>query len=159
MLLLLGVPNNLALNIRDCLSVSFGGDTLSRRSLLSGVYARGSKRSHPGVCTGNEPGFLKTNFWIFRAVHDISRTFDFLTPLKPPWDPRVVGWVKFFLAENESHIWAIPLSNQSLLTLFRTTHLRFGSNFAYKFTSMREATVPNFRKIVKYFSSYSPPKN
>ena len=29
-------------------SVSFGGDTKSRRSLLSGVYARGSKRSHTG---------------------------------------------------------------------------------------------------------------
>ena len=28
------------------LPVSFGGDTKSRRSLLSGVYARGSKRSH-----------------------------------------------------------------------------------------------------------------
>ena len=27
-------------------TVSFGGDTKSRRSLLSGVYARGSKRSH-----------------------------------------------------------------------------------------------------------------
>ena len=37
---------NLALNIRDCLSLSFGGDTKSRWSLLSGVYARGSKRSH-----------------------------------------------------------------------------------------------------------------
>ena len=30
------------------LPVSFGGDTKSRRSLLSGVYARGSKRSHTG---------------------------------------------------------------------------------------------------------------
>ena len=38
----------LALNNRDCLSVPFGGDTKSRRSLLSGVYARGSKRSHTG---------------------------------------------------------------------------------------------------------------
>ena len=28
------------------LPLSFGGDTKSRRSLLSGVYARGSKRSH-----------------------------------------------------------------------------------------------------------------
>ena len=28
------------------ISVSFGGDTKSRRSLLSGVYVRGSKRSH-----------------------------------------------------------------------------------------------------------------
>ena len=39
---------NLALNIRDCLSLclSFGRDTKIRRSLLSGVYARGSKRSH-----------------------------------------------------------------------------------------------------------------
>ena len=37
---------NLALNIRDCLSLSFGGDTKNRRSLLSGIYARGSKRSH-----------------------------------------------------------------------------------------------------------------
>ena len=33
-------------NCRDCLSLSFGGDTKSRRSLLSGVYARGSKISH-----------------------------------------------------------------------------------------------------------------
>ena len=44
---LLGVKS-LALNIRDFISVSFGGDTKSRRSLLSGVYARGSKRSHTG---------------------------------------------------------------------------------------------------------------
>ena len=29
-----------------CISVSFGWDTKSRWSLLSGVYARGSKRSH-----------------------------------------------------------------------------------------------------------------
>ena len=29
-----------------CLSVSFGGDTKSRRSLLSGIYARGSKIYH-----------------------------------------------------------------------------------------------------------------
>ena len=28
--------------------MSFGGDTKSRRSLLSGVYARGSKISHTG---------------------------------------------------------------------------------------------------------------
>ena len=33
------------------LPVSFGGDTKIRRSLLSGVYARGSKRSHTlGKC-------------------------------------------------------------------------------------------------------------
>ena len=37
---------NLALNIRDCLSVSFEADTKSRWSLLSGVYASGSKISH-----------------------------------------------------------------------------------------------------------------
>ena len=35
---------NLALTIRDCISLSFGGDTKSRRSLLSGAYVRGSKR-------------------------------------------------------------------------------------------------------------------
>ena len=35
-------------------TVSFGGDTKSRRSLLSGVYARGSSISQiPPVCTGN----------------------------------------------------------------------------------------------------------
>ena len=39
---------NLALYIRDCISVSFGWDTKGRWSLLSGVYARGSKRSHTG---------------------------------------------------------------------------------------------------------------
>ena len=33
-------------SVYPSLSVSFGGDTKSRRSLLSGVYARGSKRSH-----------------------------------------------------------------------------------------------------------------
>ena len=26
-------------------------------------------------------------------------------PLKSPWHPPGVGWVKFFLAENESHIY------------------------------------------------------
>ena len=38
------------------LPVSFGRDTKSRWSLLSGVYARGSKRSHTGgkcvTCSG-----------------------------------------------------------------------------------------------------------
>ena len=33
-------------SVYPALPVSFGGDTKSRRSLLSGVYARGSKRSH-----------------------------------------------------------------------------------------------------------------
>ena len=33
-------------SVYPALPVSFGGDTQSRRSLLSGVYARGSKRSH-----------------------------------------------------------------------------------------------------------------
>ena len=33
-------------NVYPGLPVSFGGDTKSRRSLLSGVYARGSKISH-----------------------------------------------------------------------------------------------------------------
>ena len=32
--------------VYPALPVSFGGDTKSRRSLLSGVYAGGSKRSH-----------------------------------------------------------------------------------------------------------------
>ena len=35
-------------NFFYCVSVSFGGDTKSRRSLLSGVYATGSKISHTG---------------------------------------------------------------------------------------------------------------
>ena len=33
-----------------CQMVSFGGDTKRLPSLLSGVCARGSKRSHTGVC-------------------------------------------------------------------------------------------------------------
>ena len=37
---------NFANSVYPALPVSFGGDTKSRRSLLSGVYARGSKRSH-----------------------------------------------------------------------------------------------------------------
>ena len=37
---------NFGNSVYPALSVSFGGDTKSRRSLLSGVYARGSKRSH-----------------------------------------------------------------------------------------------------------------
>ena len=36
----------LANSVYPALPVSFGGDTKSCRSLLSGVYARGSKRSH-----------------------------------------------------------------------------------------------------------------
>ena len=42
----------LGLNIRDCVSLSFGGDTKNRRSLLSGVYASSrildSQSSEPG---------------------------------------------------------------------------------------------------------------
>ena len=33
-------------SVHPALPVSFGGDTKSRQSLLSGVYARGSKISH-----------------------------------------------------------------------------------------------------------------
>ena len=35
-------------SVYPALPVSFGGDTKSHRSLLSGVYARGSKISHTG---------------------------------------------------------------------------------------------------------------
>ena len=37
---------NVGNSVYPALPVSFGGDTKSRRSLLSGVYARGSKRPH-----------------------------------------------------------------------------------------------------------------
>ena len=37
---------NFGNSIYPALQVSFGGDTKSLRSLLTGVYARGSKRSH-----------------------------------------------------------------------------------------------------------------
>ena len=37
---------NFGNSVYPALPVSFGGDTKGRRSLLSGVYARGSKRSH-----------------------------------------------------------------------------------------------------------------
>ena len=37
---------NFGNSVYPALPVSFGGDTKRRRSLLSGVYARGSKRSH-----------------------------------------------------------------------------------------------------------------
>ena len=44
---------NFGNSVFPALPVSFGGDTKGRRSLLSGVYARGSKRSHqsaPDMC-------------------------------------------------------------------------------------------------------------
>ena len=41
---------NFGNSVYPALPVSFGGDTKSRRSLLSGVYARGSKRP----CTGGK---------------------------------------------------------------------------------------------------------
>ena len=47
-------------------------------------------------------------------------------------------------------------SNRSLLALFSTTHLRFCSNFAAQFTSMREAAVPNFRKFGQLFFELQP---
>ena len=37
---------NFGNSVYPALPVSFGADTKSRRSLLSGVYARGSKRPH-----------------------------------------------------------------------------------------------------------------
>ena len=39
---------NFGNSVHPTLPVSFGGDTKSRRSLLSGVYARGSKISNTG---------------------------------------------------------------------------------------------------------------
>ena len=39
---------NFGNSVHPALPVSFGGDTKSRRSLLSGVYARGSKISNTG---------------------------------------------------------------------------------------------------------------
>ena len=44
---------NFGNSVHPPLPVSFGGDTKSRRSLLSGVYARGSKRSHESAHHGN----------------------------------------------------------------------------------------------------------
>ena len=41
-----GLERWLARATDPALPVYFGGDTKSRQSLLSGVYARGSKRSH-----------------------------------------------------------------------------------------------------------------
>ena len=50
------VVRNLGNFVHLTLPVSFGRDTKSRWSLLSSVYARGSKRSHTGgkcvTCTG-----------------------------------------------------------------------------------------------------------
>ena len=43
---------NFGNSIYPALPVSFGGYTNIRRSLLSGIYARGSKKIPP-VCTGN----------------------------------------------------------------------------------------------------------
>ena len=43
---------NFGNSVYPALPVSFGGDTKSRRSLLSGVYARGSKRSHQSALEG-----------------------------------------------------------------------------------------------------------
>ena len=40
---------NFGNSVYPALPVCFGGDTKSRRSLLSGVYARGSKRPHQSV--------------------------------------------------------------------------------------------------------------
>ena len=56
-ILLVALPlRNVANSVYPTLPVSFGGDTKSRRYLLSGVYARGSKISHTGgqcvTCVG-----------------------------------------------------------------------------------------------------------
>ena len=51
-------------SVYPALPVSFGGDTKSRRSLLSGVYARGSKISHTGskcvTCRGLHNSEIKS---------------------------------------------------------------------------------------------------
>ena len=49
---------NFGNSVYPALPVSFGGDPKSRRSLLSGVYARGSKRSHQSAL---EMGNLSLN--------------------------------------------------------------------------------------------------
>ena len=54
------------------LPVSFGRDTKSRRSLLSGVYARGSKRSHAGgkCVTGRT---LHNYTWSIMSIRRLSK--------------------------------------------------------------------------------------
>ena len=56
---------NLGDFVRPTLPVSFGRDTKSRWSLLSGVYGRGSKRSHTGgkcvTCSGPTNSREKNN--------------------------------------------------------------------------------------------------
>ena len=63
---------NFGNSVYPALPVSFGGDTKSRRSLLSGVYARGSKISHQSALvimdhTGNK----SSNFCVLACEHDV----------------------------------------------------------------------------------------
>ena len=48
------------------------------------------------------------------------------------------------------------MSNQSVLALFRMTHLRYCSNFACQFRSIIGTTVPIFRKIGQVFFELRP---
>ena len=45
-------------------------------------------------------GFFKKKLLISWAVHDISRTFEFLTPQNPPWHPLGSGGSIFFRFES-----------------------------------------------------------
>ena len=52
---------NFGNSVYHALPVYFGGDTKCHRSLLSGEYARGSKRSHPGGKLWTPPLLEKDN--------------------------------------------------------------------------------------------------
>ena len=83
---------NLGNFVHPHLSVSFGRDTKSWWSLLSGVYARGSKRSHTGgkcvICSGlmnsREGQLLQlAQVWaVWRKPPDEEQDVYLLTPNK-----------------------------------------------------------------------------
>ena len=110
----------------QCLS-----DTKSHRALLSGVYARGSKRSHQSA---------------LECVTAVDSTAHSELPQKCVYaaENAALHWKSRSISIPEKgwfHVKSITFA------LSRTTHLRFCSTFACQFTSMIEATVPNFRKI------------
>ena len=49
---------NFGNSVYPALPVSFGGDSKSRRSLLSGVYARGSKEEEEEECSLFDPNII-----------------------------------------------------------------------------------------------------
>ena len=124
-----------AISFTPHLPVSFGRDTKSRWSLISGVYARGSKRSHPGgkcvTCSG-----LTNSRWTLNALpRALSSTREKRRRRMVMLDWRVTVWMTACVSVIDVTIACLCSTDQSVGALSLNRHVTYIS-MALEFIKM-----------------------